>query len=260
MLSSPKLRHAGPAGAINNMLLICWICATTRNQRHRAKLSCGCRAGLRLCVLGELIAIVEVRYHSGTMTNVRRLRATSPRANHVASTHMRGNQHISPGISKPALMRAFHVLAEPSRPLGVVAVGLVWLGFAGSTAPAIATSPTNIHETARLHLVSHRGTKILQEEGYASGTLHGRITATIKIGYAEAIVTFTAQSSNGTLSGRGVESYYVYGKDGHFRGHMAVTGGTGHYAHVSGSTLQTTGLIKRPHYDAQMTVVGMLKS
>lgn len=157
-------------------------------------------------------------------------------------------------------MRPFHVLAAALRSLGLITtVGLAWLGLLGAW-PAIGTSATTVSETASMHLVSHRGTKILEEEGQASGTLHGRITATIKIGYADATVTFTARSSSGTLTGSGVESYYVSGKTGHFSGHMTVTGGSGGYAHAPGSNLQTTGLIHRTHYEAQMTVVGTLKS
>ncbi len=132
---------------------------------------------------------------------------------------------------------------------------------APSQAPvALAARAMAIHETANMHLVSHRGTKILQEEGQASGTLHGRITATINIGYSEATVSFTARSSSGTLSGHGEESYYVSGKIGHFKGNVTVTGGTGLYAHAVGSSLRCTGLIKRVHYEAQMTVDGELRS
>jgi hypothetical protein len=118
---------------------------------------------------------------------------------------------------------------------------------------------TYLKETANLHLVAHQGTKILHEEGQISGTLHGQLVVTITIGYTQATVSFTAHSSAGTLTGRGVESYYVSGKNGHFKGRMAVTGGTGNYSHTPGSSLQTTGLIKRAHYEVLMTVNGQLK-
>jgi hypothetical protein len=126
--------------------------------------------------------------------------------------------------------------------------------------PATTARVIHLSETAQLHLVAHQGTQVLHEEGQASGTLRGRLTVVINIGYTEATVTFTARSSAGTLSGRGVESYYVSGKNGHFSGRMSVTGGSGAYAHASGSSLQTTGLIKRAHYEVQMTVNGALKS
>lgn len=100
---------------------------------------------------------------------------------------------------------------------------------------------------------------MLREQGQASGTLRASLAVLINLGYTEATVTFSARSSSGTLKGRGIESYYVSGKNGHFSGRMRVTGGTGAYAHSSGSSLQTTGLIKRGHYEVQMTVNGNLK-
>lgn len=119
---------------------------------------------------------------------------------------------------------------------------------------------TDLKETATLHLVAHQGTQILHEEGQAAGTLRGKLTVVINIAYTTATVTFTARSSEGTLAGRGIESYFVSGKNGHFSGRMNITGGTGAYAHASASNLQTTGLIKRAHYEVVMTVDGALKS
>ncbi len=101
---------------------------------------------------------------------------------------------------------------------------------------------------------------MLREEGQASGTLRGRLTVVIALGYTEATVTFTARSSIGTLTGRGVESYYVSGKSGHFKGHMSVTGGSDTYAHATGSSLETVGLITRGHYEVHMTVNGELRT
>jgi hypothetical protein len=125
---------------------------------------------------------------------------------------------------------------------------------------AATARTTYLNETADLHLVAHQGTQILHEEGQASGTLRGRLTTVLNIAYTQATVTFTARSSGGTLTGHGVESYYVSGKNGHFSGRMTITGGTGRYAHASASALQTTGLIKRAHYELLMTVNGKLKS
>lgn len=82
----------------------------------------------------------------------------------------------------------------------------------------------------------------------------------ISLGYTEATVTFTARSSSGTLKGHGVENYYVSGKNGHFKGRMSVTSGSGAYVHASGSSLETTGLIKRGRYEVHMTVNGELKA
>lgn len=160
-----------------------------------------------------------------------------------------------------ALLRARH---------GVIAVAVAsfvvfsapTLGTASTASPvhAVTSRTIRLSDTALLHLVTHQGTQVLHEEGQASGTLRGQLTVTIDLGYTEATVIFSARSPSGTLKGRGVESYYVSGKNGHFVGRMSVTGGTGAYAHASGSKLETVGLIKRGHYEVHMTVNGELKA
>lgn len=169
----------------------------------------------------------------------------------------------------PATLRVRHGF------VGLVVAGFVVLSNTMSGARAATTGnshrsaaghraetarTTYLSETANLHLIAHQGTQILHEEGQASGALRGRLTVVINIAYTQATVTFTAHPPGGTFTGRGVESYYVSGKNGHFSGRMSVTGGTGTYAHASASNLQTTGLIKRAHYEVVMTVDGTLKS
>lgn len=152
---------------------------------------------------------------------------------------------------------------------GLIALGSVMLDARASIADsghrgfswhrARTARTTYLSETSNLHLVAHQGTQILHEEGQVTGTLRGQLTVVIDIGYTEASVSFTARSSAGTLTGRGVESYYVSGKTAHFNGRMTVTGGTGDYARASASDLHTTGLIKRAHYEVLMTVDGAFK-
>jgi len=147
----------------------------------------------------------------------------------------------------------------------VISIAVVVLCSASSSAQLIRQRATaartiRLSDTAQLHLVAHEGTQVLHEQGQASGTLRGSLTVVIDLGYTEATVTFSARSSSGTLKGHGVEEYYVSGKNGHFRGRMTVTGGSGAYAHASGSSLGTTGLIRRGRYEVQMTVNGELKA
>lgn len=174
---------------------------------------------------------------------------------------------ISSGTDIRAVMPALTaILRARYRIASLLVLGvLVGLGQTSSDAQpvlhrATAARSKYLSETAQLHLVSHQGTQVLHEEGQVSGTLRGRLTVVIDIGYTKATVTFTARSSSGTLAGRGVESYYVSGKNAHFGGRMRVTGGSGAYARSPGSSLQTTGLIKRSHYEVQMTVNGYLNS
>jgi hypothetical protein len=126
-------------------------------------------------------------------------------------------------------------------------------------AAARASGVLHLSETAYLHLVSHQGSQILHEEGRATGTLRGPLTAVITIAYTQATVSFTAHPPGGTLSGRGVESYYVSGKKGHFSGRMTITGGTGAYRRATSRELHTTGVINRAHYEVQMSVNGELR-
>lgn len=125
--------------------------------------------------------------------------------------------------------------------------------------PYAAASTIVLNETAHLHLVGNQGVQLLREEGQASGTLRGPLSVTIHVGYMQATVTFTAHTNGGTLSGRGVESYYVSGKTGHFDGQMSVTRGSGTYAGASASDLHATGVIKQADYGVVMQVTGKLR-
>jgi hypothetical protein len=123
---------------------------------------------------------------------------------------------------------------------------------------ASAARTLSLHETAHLHLVSHQGTQILNEEGTSSGTLVGPLAVKITIYYTQVTITFTARPKGGTLSGRGEGSYYVEGHIGHFSGTTAIVKGTGTYAHASGS-LHVTGVILRKHYELLYQANGQLR-
>jgi hypothetical protein len=163
---------------------------------------------------------------------------------------------------------------QPNRARGALIAIVVLAGIALMVSPASASPPNpvgsrgaravaartlSLHEIAHLRLVSHQGTQILNEQGEASGTLRGKLTIQIHIAYTEAGVTFTANPNGGTLSGHGVESYYVGGNIGHFSGAIAITHGTGRYAHASASTLHISGEIERKHYTVFVTVTGQMK-
>jgi hypothetical protein len=117
----------------------------------------------------------------------------------------------------------------------------------------------SIHESGTLRLVSHQGTKILHEQGQTSGTFRGNVTANVNISYTQASVSFTITSSSGSVSGEGVESYFVSGKNGHFNGNVSITRGSGQFSHAHGSTLHISGLIKRAHYELTLQVSGSLR-
>ncbi len=123
---------------------------------------------------------------------------------------------------------------------------------------ATAARTLYVSDTATLHLQSHQGTQILNEQGQAHGTLSGSLNIKIVLSYTQATVTFLANPSGGSLSGHGVESYYVAGGNGHFQGTMAITHGTGRYAHASAPSINLSGTIKRKHYEVLVKISGTL--
>jgi hypothetical protein len=134
-------------------------------------------------------------------------------------------------------------------------------GFGGRhlISPTAHTARTiNISDKAILHLKSHQGTQILNEQGYATGTLSGAISIKIALTYTQATITFSARPSGGTLSGKGVESYYVAGGNGHFQGTVTIRSGTERYAHVHATPIHLDGTIQRKQYEVFTKIWGQL--
>jgi hypothetical protein len=116
----------------------------------------------------------------------------------------------------------------------------------------------SVHESIHAHLVSHRGTTVLNEQGRGSGTFSCPMVIDLKITYTQATVTFTCSTSKGSISGRGVTAYYAAGHTAHFSGAVAVTGGSGSYAHASGS-VHIAGTLTRGSYSLSATVTGSFR-
>lgn len=123
---------------------------------------------------------------------------------------------------------------------------------------AVESRTINISDKAALHLQSHQGTKILNEHGFASGSLSGTLDIKITLSYTQASITFFARPNGGTLSGKGVERYYVAGGNGHFQGTVTITHGTGRYTHVRAANIQLNGTIKRKRYEVVADIWGQL--
>lgn len=114
--------------------------------------------------------------------------------------------------------------------------------------------------TAHLHFIKARGSYLL-EEGSASGSLAGTVTARVRI-TASISGYFTLHPRGGSISGYGSGTLHESGSDVSFGGTVKVTGGTGRYAHASGGgglygdydrqtsrpslTIQTTGTVDYP--------------
>lgn len=131
------------------------------------------------------------------------------------------------------------------------AVMLALLAFATSTGlatPVLARSARTIslNESAHLHLTS-KHSLTLNEEGQASGTVHGTIYIHLHLSNNHGGVSAEVNiyPHGGSLTGYGSASYRVEGAEALFSGKLAITRGSGSYAHASAAALRFTGSIQR---------------
>jgi hypothetical protein len=89
-------------------------------------------------------------------------------------------------------------------------------------------------DTAHLRYVSAAGS-LLSEEGSASGTLPGKMRASVNVG-ASISGNFTIYTKGGTIKGHGSATPHGSGSVESFAGSIVLTGGTGRFAHVRGKT------------------------
>lgn len=100
--------------------------------------------------------------------------------------------------------------------------------------PAHAARTLDGTDTAHLHLV-HQNEAVLSEEGSAGGALPGRMRATLTVGSVFR-GTCTIYTSHGSITGHGTAKPHGTGRYQSFSGTLTMTGGTGLYRHVHGST------------------------
>lgn len=114
-------------------------------------------------------------------------------------------------------------------------------------------------ETAHLHAVS-KGGSALEEEGRATGTFDCSITVRLVIVSAELVkATFTVKPRGGTVSGSGSARLQAEGSTGYFGGTLAITKGTGVFAHASGRNIGLSGSFNRETYRATVRVHGSVR-
>lgn len=99
---------------------------------------------------------------------------------------------------------------------------------------ARAARTLNGTDTAHLHLV-RQNEAVLFEEGAAGGALPGHMKATLSVG-STFRGTCTIYTSHGSITGRGTARPHGTGRYQSFSGRLVMTGGTGLYRHVHGST------------------------
>lgn len=89
-------------------------------------------------------------------------------------------------------------------------------------------------DTAKLRYVSASGSLLL-EEGKATGTLPGKMRASVNVG-ATISGSFTIDTKGGTIKSHGEATPHGAGVYESFAGSITVTGGSGRYAHAHGHT------------------------
>jgi len=124
---------------------------------------------------------------------------------------------------------------------------------AGADAHAARTLKAT--DTAHLHYVSASGSTLL-EEGTATGTLPGKMRASVNVG-ATISGTFTFYIHGGSIKGHGEAKPKGSGVYESFAGSVTVKGGTGRYAHAHGHT-GLYGTFDRNNYALVIQTTGTL--
>jgi hypothetical protein len=123
---------------------------------------------------------------------------------------------------------------------------------------ARAARELNLRETGHLHAVGEPGTTII-ERGTATGTFNCSIAVHLAIVSANKVTaTFTVRPRGGSVTGRGSARFAQKGADGYFGGTIAITGGTGSYAHAAGTNIGISGVISRETFVLTVHVHGKI--
>jgi hypothetical protein len=123
-----------------------------------------------------------------------------------------------------------------------------------SNAKAAGTQSLSISGTLR---ITKAAGFVVEASGPVTGTLHGTLSARfLLLGTSRIKVTFTGYPKGGSISGGGTGTYHIAGPVATFRGVATLTGGSGTYAHASGSGIQATGTLNRAKKVATVRVTG----
>jgi hypothetical protein len=156
------------------------------------------------------------------------------------------------------LRRLARILAGTAVCIGMLASAGP-LGDADATAPsARAATSISLNESGQLRLVSKQGFT-LNERGTASGTIRGPISVRLTIVSTDRVsAEVTISPSGGSISGHGTASYHKGEASASFSGTLAISHGSGSYAHAQGSDLSFSGTIARSNEAIAVHLSGRL--
>jgi hypothetical protein len=129
----------------------------------------------------------------------------------------------------------------------------------GSEPVATAARELNLQETGYLHSVGEPSVTV-DEQGHATGTFDCTITVRLTIVSASRVTaTFTVKPKGGSVTGTGSARFSRQGSNGYFGGTIAITHGTGSYAHASGANIGISGVIGLETYNLTVHVHGKIR-
>jgi hypothetical protein len=170
---------------------------------------------------------------------------------------MIGRQRGRAAIARQATWR--RLAAGTGCTAALVCIGALATAVPSTARPAARSARTiALNETGRLHLTSHRHLT-LNERGSVSGTIRGTIYIHLNIVSTNRVTAeVNIYPSGGSISGYATASYGVSGATASFSGTMAITRGTGRYAHAHGSGLSFTGTIQRSNDAVAVRLSGQM--
>lgn len=161
-----------------------------------------------------------------------------------------------PGMCSAAKrLRAYSLLAVM---LTMVAGFAPTRAGAGSVPSAHTARTVTLQETGHLTLAYNNSGSTIAERGRAVGTYDCAITVSLEVSIDRVTAKFTVRPTGGTISGKGTARYAVEHEYGYFGGTIAITHGTGHYAHAAGKEIGISGKINRETFVLTVHVHGTM--
>jgi hypothetical protein len=143
--------------------------------------------------------------------------------------------------------------------VGVVLASLLVLSVWSVTVAPIAQARTiDVSQTAQLRLVRKSGST-LYEQGTASGTLPGSVSARFKVTVLKVTGRVTFYPRAGGSITFNVEGFpRSTGVNARFAGTMTISKGTGRYANARGAA-SFNGIVNRRSWAASVSAVGRMR-